>query len=207
MNNTAREEPRQPAKWWSSNYECAKSWCRSRGKSRQGDTTYPPGESGCNKSPNQVDIWRMERWNWFLAASKSRACQGGRTALGATRFPVPWEEGRCQIDSLRDLCHYFLPGSLRRRRRTLAAMAAGRSAISRRAVSHRRHPHAPSFRCAFGAPRLANAHSARAILMRQRTPSKVLINSRRWFLGSGHAYTQNSERNFAPDRNGLCYVN
>lgn len=37
-----------------------------------------PGGSGCNKSPNQVDIWRMERWNWFLAASKSCVCQGGK---------------------------------------------------------------------------------------------------------------------------------
>jgi len=58
-----------------------KSWCRFR-KSRRDDTSYPLGIPGCNKSPNQVDIWRMERWNWFLAASKSHVCQDGRRVMG-----------------------------------------------------------------------------------------------------------------------------
>lgn len=54
------------------------SRCRFWKRSRRDDTTCSPGGSGCNKSPNQVDIWRMERWNWFLAASKSCVCQGGK---------------------------------------------------------------------------------------------------------------------------------
>lgn len=148
MNNTAREGLRQPVEWWSSNYECAKSRCRSRGKSRQGDTTYPLGESGCNKSPNQVDIWRMERWNWFLAASKSRACQDG-----GERF---WGEGgrqRCPRAGERRMPDRFptgfMPLFFTRFAPPKTAYTRRRDAryLPARRFSQARAP--PSFRCAF----------------------------------------------------------
>lgn len=146
-------------------------------ESRRGDTSYPLGISGCNKSSNQVDIWRMERWNWFLAASKSRVCQGGR--WGGCRGENPGKKKDARSISWGIYATIFYPARSRRRRTPRHGVG---NTVSRRAVFQL----APPFHCAFGT-RLEYP----ATLMRRRTPSKVLINSLRWLLEFGHAY--NSE--------------
>jgi len=141
-----------------------------------GDTSYPLGISGCNKSPNQVDIWRMERWNWFLAASKSRVCQGvGRgKARGerrtADRFPTGFMPLFFIRPAREDVVHCVTASGI---------LSPGRAVFQL----------ASPFHCAFGT-RLEYP----VTLMRRRTPSKVLINPLRWVLEFGHAYDSETLR-------------
>lgn len=118
------------------------------------------------------DGWRGEIGSWpRVNLARVKTGENGSGEKGGGNGAREQAKEGCQIDSLQDLCHYFLPGSLRRRRRTLGD---GTRVISRRAVFHRlaRHLH-------FAALFAGEYSPCRAILMRQRTPPKVLINSRR----------------------------
>lgn len=119
-----------------------------------------PGESGCNKSPNQVDIWRMERWNWFLAASKSCVCQGGK------RVPEKRTRGR---RTTRDRFPTgFMPLFFIRRRRALRHQGCYLPAC---AVSQKARLHFTILFAGLAWPRTSDINTKCIV-------SKVLINSR-----------------------------
>lgn len=174
---SARGNLNKPAEKQISITATRNSRCRFWKKSLRDDTTCSPRGSGCNKSPNQVDIWRMERWNWFLAASKSCVCQGGKRVLEKRTWGKWTTRDRFPTG--------FMPLFFIRRRH-VPRHSTRRDTICRCVPFLRRRAfHFTIFFARAVADASSDINTIKCVV------PKVLINSSSmWYLEFGHAYAQ-----------------